>query len=113
MERVKNGPPARSQDKRSRLGHAAVRALERRGEVSAPRVLVKLQQIAESNSPDRVAAAKVILAYTLGPPKQTVSLELGPSPAQVLMEIARERRKRIEGAQTVEVLVDPDRGPES
>lgn len=86
--------PVGSRNKRSRLGEAAIRALERRGEVSAPRVLVKLQQIAESTSPDRVAAAKVILAYTLGPPKQTVSLEVGPSPAQVLMEIARQRRKR-------------------
>jgi hypothetical protein len=107
---AKPGRPTGSRNRRSRLGEAAIRALERRGEVSAARVLVKLQAIAEDERhPLCVAAAKVILSYTLGTPKATLRLEhdTGPNIREVLAEIAAERRARqlAEGtAITVEAL---------
>lgn len=68
--------PRGAKNKRSKLGEAAVAALERRGEVSFPRILVAVQKVAENpNHPLMIAAAKFVAQY-VGPPPRPARLHV-------------------------------------
>jgi len=86
-------------------------------EIDARRMAMTLLEAREPEILDRLLSSeddRVVLqtwaalrGYASGPPTRTISIEVGPSPAQVLAEIAEERRKR--SAVTVGLLPEaPD-----
>lgn len=92
--------------------------MESEGTLTPRKVLERLQEIALSDAPDRVAASRLLCGYLFGYPTSRLDLtqthELGPSAVELLIRIHEsdehrhhleviENRRRLLNAVTVEI----------
>jgi hypothetical protein len=90
------GRPPGVPNKSNAQVRALIVRLEKAGKLDFARIVERLQEIALSDSKDRIAAARTLLAYNYGLPRQAldVSHDAGPSVVAILEGIARSDRHR-------------------
>jgi hypothetical protein len=99
------GRPAGSRSCRTAEVRELLSRLENEDRLHPARVFEALERKALSDSPDSVAAARLLLSYTFGAPRQMIDVsaghELGTSWQEVLLRVvsgeqARQRREELD-----------------
>lgn len=114
------GRPRGSKSYKSKSIRLLLGRLENEGRLTPARILERLQEVALSDAPDRVAAARLVLGYFYGYPQARLELEHAVSESAVeimlrilnsdehrqnLADLERQRRR----LHAVTVAVEPDR----
>ena len=118
------GRPKGSKGKVSRELRTVLDRLQREEIIHPAQWFKRLEEIALSAAPDRIAALRILLGYAYGLPRATVAIEAGLSKSteDLLREIAsseahrqileRLEQKRLRAAPTVEILPAEQPGEE-